>query len=245
METIDQIIGAMERNLHKAHATGNRFFFGYYAPDQLEKLQALPDPLAGLDAVLGLIERNAEVYFEQHDVPVCPYLESFAGKGLEERLLASLQRQPTACTVYMLDGLMGDTQHPGHRGFVDTMRRIAADPATPAAARQLARSAIDFHDDRTLDRAVHPSNHRTMALQDAIARFDLEALYAGDGSKDALADTVDADTRVIVFEGNTEFTEDVNIGRTQRKLEKVPSGASGFELLLYGESGTCRTGSSS
>lgn len=235
MELIEQIIEKMEQNLLKAHAANNRFLFGYYAHDQIDQLKALPDPMAGLEAILKLIERNPEVYYEHYDIPLCPYLESFYKSGLEGHLLLSLQRNPAPCTVYMLDWLLADKEHPQHLHFLKVMKEIGGNPQLPEAVRKIAQDSIALYDDQNQVREVHPGNYQLLSLEEAIRRFDLETLYHRDGSNDLLTHSVDETARVILFEGDTEFIEDINIYHTQNKLEKVPSHTSGFEMLLYGE----------
>jgi hypothetical protein len=50
--TLEQVIATMEQNIRKAHNNGNKYHFIYYADQQCNQLKMLPDPLAGVEAVL-------------------------------------------------------------------------------------------------------------------------------------------------------------------------------------------------
>jgi len=107
--------------------------------DQLRQIAAAPDfpgrsaelldawqfakvGIESVDPILAFMEAYPEIDFGAPG-PLVHFVESFHGRGYEERLAASLQRKPTSMTAWMLNRLINGTQLvESRRGWIAMMR---------------------------------------------------------------------------------------------------------------------------
>jgi hypothetical protein len=81
--------------------------FIYFADEVVEELESASATIETVEPILRLMEENPDVDF---GVPgsLVHFVETFYKKGYEELLIASLERQPTVHTVWMLNRLLND-----------------------------------------------------------------------------------------------------------------------------------------
>lgn len=65
--------------------------------------------IESVEPILAFMETRPDIDFGAPG-PLVHFVETFHGMGYEERLAASLQRKPTAVTVWMLNRLINGTQ---------------------------------------------------------------------------------------------------------------------------------------
>jgi hypothetical protein len=75
--------------------------------------------------------------------PLVHCAERFYGRGYEAKLLDSIGRRPTACTVWMLIRVINGTREPGARHqYLEILNGVRDNPAVDATARRVARQYL-------------------------------------------------------------------------------------------------------
>ena len=113
--------------------------------DQLQRIASADDfavrsaeltdawSLAGLgdetiEPILRFMEQHPAIDFGMPG-PLVHFLEQFYGKGYEEKLIESVQRKPTATTVWMLNRVINGTNAPQvKQRLIATMEGARANP---------------------------------------------------------------------------------------------------------------------
>ncbi len=107
-----------------------------------ESLRASGDDISAVTAVLHVMEQHPEHDFGSPG-PLVHFAEEFYRRGYESELLASLERQPTSHTVWMLNRILNGTP-PGaeYDKYVAALRAAAAHPAATEETRQSVESFL-------------------------------------------------------------------------------------------------------
>jgi hypothetical protein len=91
-----------------------------------------------VEPVVRFIEQHPAIDFGAPGALV-HFVERFAGKGYEERLLESVERRPTSHTIWMLNRVINGTKAPDEkRRLIEAMERARRHPNTDQAVRQAA-----------------------------------------------------------------------------------------------------------
>lgn len=137
--TTDEIIDELSR-LTIAHSED------YARLDRLDELTALlaqnADGYLACAAMLAVLERHPQIAFGTPGQLVHA-LESYPGH-YENGLLASLDRQPTATTVWLLNRLLNAVRRAGRSPLVACLRRLRTHPRADAQARAEAEAFYRF-----------------------------------------------------------------------------------------------------
>ena len=96
-----------------------------------------------VEPILRFVETHPHIDFGSPG-PLVHFAERFYGYGYEGILLDSLQRRPTALTVWMLNRVINGTKTPStRRELIGVMNQITRHPLADDAARQRAQHFVD------------------------------------------------------------------------------------------------------
>ena len=99
----------------------------YYLDDKVkEAMQLYPDPMELVEAVLEIIGTNPAVDFGMPGELV-HFVEGFYRKGYEERLIASVRRNPTPHNIWMVHRCYNDMKNPLHEDFLKLIESLRND----------------------------------------------------------------------------------------------------------------------
>jgi len=101
------------------------------------KLEKAKDGLDAVEAILRLMEQHPDVHFGVPG-PCVHFVETFYKKGYEERLQISLNRKPTAHTLWMLNRLINDAKGTERAKLLRILDEIIARTDLDDAARTAA-----------------------------------------------------------------------------------------------------------
>lgn len=95
-----------------------------------------------VEPILQFMERHPALDFGMPG-PLVHCAERFYGRGYEAKLLDSIGRRPTACTVWMLIRVINGTREPGVRHqYLEILNGVRDNPAVDATARRVARQYL-------------------------------------------------------------------------------------------------------
>lgn len=140
---IQTIVEKLEALIIKAYQSGNKYDFTDPAHDLCNELEALENRAEAIEPLFLLIERSPAIDYGGPG-PLGAFLESFEGGLYETRLLESLHRKPTLCTISLLDILLQDYNDPRQALYLDTMREIAVNSSLPEEIRDVAMENIQY-----------------------------------------------------------------------------------------------------
>lgn len=96
-----------------------------------------------VEPILRFIEEHPAVDFGSPG-PLVHFTERFYGFGYEDTLLESIDRRPTALTVWMLNRVINGTKEPLHRRkFVAAMKDVVSHPLANDEVRQRANRFVE------------------------------------------------------------------------------------------------------
>jgi len=116
--------------------------FEKVADETVEKFESFDDPSVFVGPVIRLIEENPDAELGNPGGLV-HFVEKFYEKGYESLLVESLERSPTAHTIWMLNRIINDTSNPARREYVDLMKRIAERDDIDTETKRSAQSFLD------------------------------------------------------------------------------------------------------
>jgi len=103
---------------------------------------------AGLEVVepiLRFMEDHPDIDYGAPG-PLVHFVERFYGKGYEERLIASVQRQPRAATVSMLNAVINGTSAPDvKQQYVNLMENVRRNPLADELTLQRLSRYLERH----------------------------------------------------------------------------------------------------
>lgn len=232
-ENLKRIIDKLEKSLQQSAEDNDirfqlAFSYSFLDPENTpdRQLKTLEAPLEGVAAVLQLLERYPDIYYFYEPDYLRLYLEHYYGKGYEQLLLQSVRHNPMAYTLHLLHRVINDKDNTHSADARELLAHVAQNSQYPQAIRQDAAERIAHIEEQERPLVVKPANYQIISLDEAITRFDLEKIYYRDGKHDSLADTVDPALKVIMFEGNTEFVDD---------LKERTAPVSDFQKLIYSD----------
>lgn len=96
-----------------------------------------------IDDVLSFMESHQDVEYGAPG-PLVHFVESFFGRGYEDKLVLSVSRKPTQMTVWMLNRVINGAESSDEVDRLrQTMMRVANDAGVDAAVRDLARGLLE------------------------------------------------------------------------------------------------------
>lgn len=96
-----------------------------------------------VEPVLRFMEEHPTIDFGMPG-PLVHFVERFYGKGYEDRLVQSVERKPTALTVWMLNRVINGTKKADVKErFVATMERVRFNPLADQSAIQRANRFVE------------------------------------------------------------------------------------------------------
>lgn len=140
--TIPWVIKQLNVHIRQAWQSGNKYDFTDPAYELCGMLEALDMPGEALEPLFILIENSPDIDYGGPG-PLGAFLESLAGAGYEEQLIASLYRKPTVYTLHLLDACMLDNNDSRQADYLFLMTEIAANPEHPANIRKEARAHLE------------------------------------------------------------------------------------------------------
>lgn len=121
--------------------------------EPLERIDELTDFLKqnedghlGCDTMINLLERHPQVEFGTPGQPI-HLLESYSGH-YEELLMASLDRQPTVMTIWMLNRIINAEDGSNRDKLIDKMKSYMTHPLADEQAKDTAK---DFYTYQTTE----------------------------------------------------------------------------------------------
>ena len=97
-----------------------------------------PDALDAVDPILRFMEANPSLDFGLPG-PLVHFVEQYYGAGYEGKLVASVDRNPTLHTVWMLNRVINGTADPEQRRLlIETLARATSNPSADSTTRQQA-----------------------------------------------------------------------------------------------------------
>lgn len=98
-----------------------------------------------LGVVLRFMERNPEVDWGVPGSLTWFLEDEFIGRGYAEELVASIQREATTQTLFMLNRLINGTSDPAARGrLLEVLASVANDPRVDWDERDVAKDFYDY-----------------------------------------------------------------------------------------------------
>jgi len=98
IKEIDEIINELKSNVTSPD-------FLDVCDRQIEKLNALSNPVLSIEHILSVMEKNPNVDYGMPG-PLVHFVEQFFRNGYEEKLIESLNRAPTLHTLWMLNRIL-------------------------------------------------------------------------------------------------------------------------------------------
>jgi hypothetical protein len=142
--TLEQILSQLEQYINQAHQSGNKYDFIDPAYALCGQLEELDEPFEAVEPLFLLIERSAAIDYGGPG-PTGDFLESFYKNGYEEKLVASIQRKPTVCTLHLLGRCINDNKNPRQADYLNLMIKVSADYQQPENIRQEALEHLSYH----------------------------------------------------------------------------------------------------
>lgn len=96
------------------------------------------DPLEAVESIFKLMEKYPDVEFGQPG-PIVHFVENQYKNGYEEKLVESINRQPTKQTIWMLNRVIVNAHRDDKAYFIDVMKRVAASSDLDEETVSLAR----------------------------------------------------------------------------------------------------------
>jgi hypothetical protein len=121
------------------------------AQDFLERSAELTDAWSAAGVGVEAVERTLR-FMEDHpevDVgtpgPLVHFVEAFAGRGYEQRLVESIQRLPTPQTLWMLNRLINGTRAAeARRSYIELLLRARSNPRASAEVQAAAERYLSY-----------------------------------------------------------------------------------------------------
>lgn len=106
--------------------------------DVIEKLDGIPNAFDAVEHILKLMENNPFIDFGMPG-PLVHFVEKFYKNGYEEKLIDSLERQPTKHTVWMLNRIINGSDKEKKKFYMKIMENIAVSKSTDESVKSLAQ----------------------------------------------------------------------------------------------------------
>lgn len=142
-QELEQLINQLEQYIQKAHQSGNKYDFIDSAYPLVEVLETLEHPLVVVEAILKLIERSPDIDYGGPG-PLGSFMESFYHKGYEEKLVESVNRKPTVCTLHLLERMINDPEDPNRPAYLSLMMSIAIYSTHPKHIQNEAKDNLVY-----------------------------------------------------------------------------------------------------
>ena len=110
--------------------------------DLTELLKKNKDGHLACDAMINLLERNPKVEFGTPGEPIHT-IENYGGH-YEELLMASLERQPTFMTTWMLNRIINAANVFEKKTLIDKMKHITTHPLADEQTKNTAKNFYDY-----------------------------------------------------------------------------------------------------
>ncbi|WP_202556024.1 hypothetical protein [Paenibacillus silvestris] len=88
-----------------------------------EKLEMRKDGFDAIEPLLKLLEDNPDVDFGSPG-PIVHFVEKYYKKGYEEKLIASLYRNPTNHTLWMLNRIINGSENEQKQQYLNVLNHI-------------------------------------------------------------------------------------------------------------------------
>lgn len=110
-----------------------------------EKWSSDSKSLDAIEPILRFMEIHPEVDYGMPG-PLVHFVERFYGHGYEQKLIESIDRRPTAHTVWMLNRVINGTQSLRERqNLISVLERARKNVSVDAATRDLATGFLERH----------------------------------------------------------------------------------------------------
>lgn len=120
----------------------------HFVADAYELTDALTAAHGGIETVepiLRFMEAHPDIDYGAPG-PLVHYMEDFSDKGYEEKLLESIERQPTPHTVWMLNRVINGTKNTAvRRQLLAIMDRVRLNPRADEDTIQEANNFLEYH----------------------------------------------------------------------------------------------------
>ncbi len=111
-----------------------------------EELERASAGLEDARTILRVMERNPDYDFGSPG-PLVHFVETFYRKGYEAELLASLKRQPTPHTVWLLNRIINHTSEPDARGhYLIELRDAGRHPSATQSTQDAVVEFLTLHE---------------------------------------------------------------------------------------------------
>lgn len=104
----------------------------------IKELEEIPNAFDAIEPILKLMEANPNVDFGMPG-PLVHFVEKFYKNGYEEKLIYSLQRQPTNPTVWMLNRIINGSGKEQKNFYIEVLENIAVSQTTDESVKLLAQ----------------------------------------------------------------------------------------------------------
>jgi hypothetical protein len=128
-------LAAILRDLESVDLAGDDYMSRLY--DLAAELEAAPDRSKAIGSVFSFMERHPDADLGTPG-PLVHFLELFSGPEYETPLVASLSRQPTPMTVWMLNRLINSLRGSDRERYIEILRSLSSESNPNISVRERA-----------------------------------------------------------------------------------------------------------